>query len=762
MMIFTVVIKSTLYGWLMKNYGLKVSLLISPVLLLIFTVVASVVGGLFGYGPESASFTFFFLVIALSKLFNKSLKDAIESPSMKILYQSLDLDERFDIQARIDGVVNELTAFSTGVLMAGLLMLSFVSVIYFSYILVVVLIIWVIIGLSLYKSYRKTLNDSLASAKNETGDADQKNKKMLPDVSVAPMYSEIIRLNPYFYHSIAQDELNNLLFLSDTRRKMVGWQNIVGTLHYCPKKEVDDIIKITSDPDLKFVIDNYRQRLKLPGEKIEEAYRSYDQNDILAALLQTVNEADTGQVAHIITLLRDRDVQLRASAIEAAGSLKVKELGSYLVDYLGHPTLYAVTWSALVNMGEIILENLENAFHNTGIEIIVQLRIVRAMIAIGGDKANEYLFQKVTYHQREIREAVIHGLYNSEFTPSEKNIAILQTSIYELVLAGALNVAAEFVIRENEEEGSFLEAMVEERKKTDKLLFALLGIAYDKSAIEHVQNSIEDTENVDTGFALELLNLIVDDEVFAYLEPYFDDISAAEKIRRLQNEMPVDILTYEGLLLDLLNRDGLYTGNYLKVCAIDALRKTGAKDAGQYLAAQVFHPNQAVSKSALIALSESDSFLHEEILKRMKFIQGLSKTHQFISEDYPGEKLIALVENIKKWKKFSSLERETIFRFVNHFEKQDAIELTNKENVSIVKSSQSEDVIENGIVINLTDYPAILEQMQYLVSQSELEVHQIKRSSFREILFDNPEVLEACNTLFCDSKTADFINIEVK
>ena len=67
------------------------------------------------------------MIISLSKLFNKSLKDAIESPSMKILYQSLDSGERYDIQARIDGIVNELTAFTAGLLMAGLLMISFVK-----------------------------------------------------------------------------------------------------------------------------------------------------------------------------------------------------------------------------------------------------------------------------------------------------------------------------------------------------------------------------------------------------------------------------------------------------------------------------------------------------------------------------------------------------------------------------------------------------------------------------------------------------------
>ncbi len=763
MMIFTVVLKSTLYGWLMKNYGLRVTLVIAPALLLILTVIASLVGGLFGFTAEAASFTLFFLLIALSKLFNKSLKDSIESPSMKILYQSLDSSERFDVQARIDGVVNELTAFTAGLIMAGLLLLSFISVIHFSYILIGLLVIWVIVGFSLNRSYRKTLNDSLANVKSASGKSDLPGPDLSGELNAAPMFSESITLDPYFYHSSGKEDIWRLLNDPDELRKKLAWKFIVTTLYICPENKVEEILKSLSNEELKSIISNYAKRLNLPGKRIDEAFRANDKNQVLSALVQTVTEKDISQVPHLITLLRDRDMQLRAAAIEAAGELKVRELGSYLVDYIGHPELYIVTWSALVKMGEIILENLENAFYKAGAEPVVQLRIVRAMAAIGGNKANEYLFGKINHHQRDIREAAIWGLYTNDFSPAEKSMPALKSAIYEVALAGARNKAAESMIRENDPENGLHEAIIEEQKRMDTLLFTLLGITYDKSAIEHVQRSLLDAENEDTGFALELLNLIVDEEVYAYLEPYFDDISLAEKIRRLQNEMPVEILPYHKLLTDLLNRDSLYTGNYIRVCAIDAIGKTEEIESAQYLAAQVFHPNPVISRTASLVLSQKDAKFHNNVIERLRLLSDKPDNDHPYFLPVKHEGILQLVANLKEWEIFCMVDREVLFNFVSQFVNKDNLAADDSKNVSLIRLSSADDtLLSRGIVLNLNNYPLILEQIHYLASQPGYSFFQIDRSVFIELMFDMPEIHDACTSLFFSNETEKLYELQLK
>jgi hypothetical protein len=131
------------------------------VLLLIFTGLAILVGLISGYHVTSAGFIYFFLFISLSKLFNKTLKDALEVPSFKLLYQSLKKSIRFDVQAKIDGTINEIAALISGLLLGGLGLLAFITLIHFSVFLFLLLAVWSLITVRLYKEYRKSLEESL-------------------------------------------------------------------------------------------------------------------------------------------------------------------------------------------------------------------------------------------------------------------------------------------------------------------------------------------------------------------------------------------------------------------------------------------------------------------------------------------------------------------------------------------------------------------------------------------------------------------------
>ncbi|HCC29105.1 MAG TPA: hypothetical protein DEQ03_03450, partial [Marinilabiliales bacterium] len=161
MMIFTFIIKTFVYSKLMKTYGLKISLLLSSLLLVVFTGIAILIGFISGYELEATGFIYFFLFISLSKLFNKTLKDALEVPSFKLLYQSLKKSIRFDVQAKIDGTINEIAALISGILLSTLGLLAFIKLIHFSVFLFGLLLVWAYITFKLYREYRKSLEEAL-------------------------------------------------------------------------------------------------------------------------------------------------------------------------------------------------------------------------------------------------------------------------------------------------------------------------------------------------------------------------------------------------------------------------------------------------------------------------------------------------------------------------------------------------------------------------------------------------------------------------
>src|SRR5690606_15396508 len=90
-------------------------------------------------------------------------KDSIQTPSLKLLFQPLDKEVRYDIQAKVEGVINELSAVLAGGLLAILAMIDVIDTIHYTYIVILIIASWVWVTLRLYKEYQNTLRLSLTN-----------------------------------------------------------------------------------------------------------------------------------------------------------------------------------------------------------------------------------------------------------------------------------------------------------------------------------------------------------------------------------------------------------------------------------------------------------------------------------------------------------------------------------------------------------------------------------------------------------------------
>jgi AAA family ATP:ADP antiporter len=122
-MILSLLIQTFVNERLLSMYGLKTSLLILPLILFIFTAVAIFTGQVFGFEVTNPTFIWFFLFIALSRLFITTLREATENPIFKLFFMPLDSRVRFDIQTKIEGTINELSRAISGglILLLGLI-----------------------------------------------------------------------------------------------------------------------------------------------------------------------------------------------------------------------------------------------------------------------------------------------------------------------------------------------------------------------------------------------------------------------------------------------------------------------------------------------------------------------------------------------------------------------------------------------------------------------------------------------------------------
>ena len=144
-------------------YGLKVSLLINPILIGLFTIAAVFIGSVFGYTADSGSLIFFFIIISMSKLFNASLKDALDGPAFKLYFLPINSTIRFDVQTKIEGVVTAFSGLVAGALLIVIENIRGLDLIYISVFTLPVIAIWYVVTQKMHNNYRHTLQDSLGT-----------------------------------------------------------------------------------------------------------------------------------------------------------------------------------------------------------------------------------------------------------------------------------------------------------------------------------------------------------------------------------------------------------------------------------------------------------------------------------------------------------------------------------------------------------------------------------------------------------------------
>lgn len=760
LMIFSLLIKTFVYGRLLKTYGLKLALILSPMLILFFTIIAAFIGGFFGYTAAAASFTFFFLIISVSKLFAKSLHDSIVAPSLKILYQSLDSRIRFNVQASVDGTINEISALSSGLILFGIGSLAFLGLIHFTYFLIIVLVAWTFISFRLYKGYKKSLNDSLARyQETETVIATMKTTEVIRNECAKG--SEINILN-----GLKVSELIDLKNFKEAviqclgnASKLVQKFSINKVKEHRLKESVTEIekkSKLTSDDRniLKSLVDYLTSATAkdLSEGKISQMVKSAHAEDRII-VAKFLHERETfSHLPTLNTLLRDNDPNVRISAIQVAAHHKVVETIPVLVDLLS-TCFYRYAYDALLQLGEDATESLENAFYRSGISDQSLVRITRIMGQLHTPGIDSYLANKINHHNRQIALQAIDSLRDRGYQANEQHIQkIIQASRLVLGLL-AWKLAAHYTIRENEM-GPYLETAINEEISSDfDQLFFLLSLAYDPKSIYHIRENLETGTSESIGFAIELLDLFVAEELKPVLFPILEDTPPLEKIRQLQVEFPVDILEPYELVIALINRDPNFINPYTKGCALLTLDYLQDIQVSNDLIAQIFNPDQLLSQLAAWKVFRMDKNIYYSVTDRLDNERKdlLNQQMELISKD-DLELIINKVFYLKKIQHFNHLQGTELLPLARLLENKS---LQEKQRIAL-NSNQDEKVIAFIVAGNLsllwkskdistmTEYD-IAGVMPYLFDESdkfdlradsEAMILKIREELFGELMFD--------------------------
>lgn len=624
LMVITLLIKAFVYSKLMKTYGLKVALLISPAILGIFTLIALAIGNFYGYAAGTAGFTLFFLLIVSSKLFTKSLKDAIENPSSKVLYQTLDENIRYDVQARIDGTVNELAAFSSGLLMAGLVMMQKITIIHFSFALLLIVVLWGWVGVKLYRAYRSSLNHSLAAFKKNQNEikAEKSDYRDYLSADRTMQLSVILDLVPGMWNGFLSGNISRLLTHESPEIRAKAAE-LVTRFHLLEKHDeirmVMDSLDQTQKKEIEPVLRSYLDRCKAAkSEGKSLMLRSNDPEKRIKVLAWLHEHPDELQSVHLLPLLRDNTGEVKSAAIRFIGIHGLKELGPAIIDLLDDPVHYTSAYHSLLFMGRQVSDKLEAAYYRSGVTMREKKRILRIMVKTGDEGIAPFLINKLDEEDFDILRMVLTKLRDIRYRPDEIIRNRMVQLLHKLVGLAAWNYAARFSAHAGLPDTGLEEAFESELNRSYDLIFLLLGILYDPGSINQIRANLESGTSEGIGFAMELLDIFVDENVKPFLFPLLDDASFESKILSLQAEFPVEMQKPVQLLNSVLNRNFNYLKRSTRLLAMQIAGTRDDYEPGNELLAHLFNPDEVMHETAADILQRKSKNMIDLVLPRIQ------------------------------------------------------------------------------------------------------------------------------------------------
>lgn len=693
---------------ILSEYGIKIALLILPVVLAIFTGLAIAAGYLFGYTPEDGIFIYYLIAIAISHLFGYSLRDALENPTFKLYFMPLDNDIRFNIQTKVEGIANEFSRLIAGLIIFGLSSLPFIETIHYSFVVVLLIMGYMYLVGKLYAEYRNKIKLKLESQGGDVGVVsdvqtiiekltetlnDNRARKAIFSFKLLEKIDPKLtggNVNKMMNHAAdrvrdyAQLRINEINGLSVSENYVVSYAN-------AKKPEGKKVLTYNELMEL-FEYGDITQR------RILSLSKSADSSDRLYAAELILNAAGNEYCSLLIELLNDEDYNVRVASIKVAQKKFDNEVIYSIINNLASPVYTNLAADSLVVIGVKGLNALDAAFFKSGQSTAIMIKIIQIMGRIGDNKAKSLLWAKLDYPDKIILSQVLLALGQSNFKAGISQITQIKYAIESDIEDIAWNIAATTEISEAHIGEKIIEALKEENEYDIEHIYMLLGMLYDPYSIQLVKENIETGTVESISFAIELLDVFLSDDLKQKIIPLIDDISESEKAKKLEIFFPRLRLDDKLVLKYLINRDFNQTNRWTKSCVIYQIGLMKLEDYAMDIIANLFNPDLIILEVSAWSLNNISTSLYSENIKRLP---DSSVVH-----------LDNIIKNKKnhlmKFNKVNFLKKMTIFNEVHGLiltelvDMFDVIELKNQDYIQI--ENQNNDyfyiVYEGRVSIN--------------------------------------------------------------
>jgi AAA family ATP:ADP antiporter len=615
MMIFTLLIKVLVFSYLIKNYGLRTCLTITPVLIAGFTAIAIGVGMTQGFTPAAGGFILFFLLLTLSRLFSKSLKDSLESPSFKVIYQTIDEKVRYEVQSGIDGTINEIAALSSGLLLSGLGALTFIRLIHFSWVLFFIIVIWAYFAIRLYSEYRNSIKKSLQIV----SPYDKLNRKDILKTNPEGRFFLKWLLKSNYFNFVSGDTLPN------TKVSNKWFSAFI--LDFALKRQDINLIpalkRISGDTNENEAIRHQSADIVYRLEGIIDTKPKSKLHDFKSTVEEKLNRARkilysnrSPQTTEMLRILRDNSIESKRCAILAIGKFKIIDMLPEVCACLNVKGLEEDSYSVLESFGDAAIDEINRFYLRSTGNIKTSIQILKLLGKSGSEKNIAFLFSRLWSNSRKIKEVAAQCLLNRGYKATGEEKDRLHQLISDVIGLISWNIGAQICLEHNKD-NNLLVAIKKETYAWNSFLFNLLSITYEASSVSKIRENLENGTVECVNYALEMIDIVIDDSIKPKLISLVDVVSDEEKLKNLHQFYPGEIPGYNQLIDDLINRDYNYIGIWARAVALHSLMDSSGKYESDSVIALLFSKELILREEAARLISVSNKDLYYSVSGRL-------------------------------------------------------------------------------------------------------------------------------------------------
>jgi hypothetical protein len=375
--------------------------------------------------------------------------------------------------------------------------------------------------------------------------------------------------------------------------------------------------------------------LSISADKLMKLSKSVKQTDRMLAAKLMRKLTNNKTIFILLELMRDADPRVRSEAILTARKVKRPETWNVLIEMLSSPMYSHQAASALKEAGATALQTLETAFHKSGQGELVMVKLIQIMGHIGGDEGLQLLWKKIDYPDKRIVKQILYALRFINYKAGGREALAVKELLDTEMSKTLWNLAA---LEEIPDEPIYVflrEALREEIRDNYDHLTLLLSLLYDPGSVQLVKENIEAGTPDSIQYALELLDLFVDQDLKPKLIPLLDDSSVSDKLEQLQIYFPRESYNHIQTINYILNRDFNYNNRWTKACAVHSTAYINDFRVSRGLLSQMFNQDKLLQETTAWVVYNKDKHAYQTVSDRLpyrdkKFLDSAIENNQLL------------------------------------------------------------------------------------------------------------------------------------